>query len=303
MKNLIDITKIDLRFEQLRLKNPKAEGILLASISERGVEDPVGGILSDDRLILLDGFKRYRCALKCKITELPYTTYGSDETLGVITLLKISNDRSLHILEQAKIVRELVESYKLKVSDIAAKLSKSNFWVRMRITLLSEVTPYCLQKIFEGSFPAWCALGKLRQLKRYYQITNQGIDEFVETVSGKYLSCREIDLLAQGYFSGFLDKKQIAGNDFKWAVDKMKRLSLSVQDLGSNDQQSIRELEIVQKYMGRVIVKSPRWNKNNSEFMSMATILAEGILSKIDSLGKTLHNFIKDFSDEGSGKK
>lgn len=298
MKNLIDITKIDLRFEKLRLKNPKEEGILWISIIERGIEDPIAGILNDNIFILLDGFKRYRCAVKCKITEIPYIIYSEDEMSGVINLLKISSEKSLHILEQAKIVQELVNVYNLTMNDVASKLGKSSNWVRMRMALLSELTPLCLQKIFDGSFPVWCALGKLRQLKRFHKFSDDKVDEFINIVCGQFLSCRDIDLLAQGYFSGHLNRDKLKDNDFNWAIDKMKKLSLSENNFSNSNRQFIKDLEIAQKYIGRLIIKSPYWDKKNTEFMSVATILAEGILDKIERLRDTLYNFIEDFNND-----
>ena len=57
--------------------------------------------------ILLNGFKRYRCASKLRIRMVPYASLGEDEVAGILNLLRISNDRSLRILEQARFIDEL----------------------------------------------------------------------------------------------------------------------------------------------------------------------------------------------------
>jgi hypothetical protein len=88
----IEISSLDLRYEGYRLKSRIAEKALLASIIEHGVRDPLQGVdLGDGIRILLNGFKRYRCAKKLNISIVPYRSFGSDEPLGIIKLIRISN--------------------------------------------------------------------------------------------------------------------------------------------------------------------------------------------------------------------
>ena len=58
----VEISSLDLRFEGYRLKNKRAETALLVSILENGIKDPLQGVDSEESRILLNGFKRYRCA-------------------------------------------------------------------------------------------------------------------------------------------------------------------------------------------------------------------------------------------------
>ena len=55
------------------------------------------------------GFKRLRCAKRLGISMAPYASMGADEVLGIIELIRISNARSLSILEQARFVDEVNE--------------------------------------------------------------------------------------------------------------------------------------------------------------------------------------------------
>ena len=58
----IELSNLDLRYKSLRIKNKKQEGKLLSSIAERGIEEPFEGVDADGVHMLLNGFKRYRCA-------------------------------------------------------------------------------------------------------------------------------------------------------------------------------------------------------------------------------------------------
>ena len=44
MAEEIEISTIDLRYESYRMKNPALEARLLASIAERGIEEPLEGV-------------------------------------------------------------------------------------------------------------------------------------------------------------------------------------------------------------------------------------------------------------------
>ena len=61
----IELATIDLRYESYRLRNPGAEKRLLASITERGIEEPLEGVDAPEAKILLNGFKRYLQSIFC----------------------------------------------------------------------------------------------------------------------------------------------------------------------------------------------------------------------------------------------
>ncbi len=68
----VEISSLDLRYQSHRMKNARAEKKLLTSIQENGIREPLQGVdiatppspQSPQSRILLNGFKRYRCAKK-----------------------------------------------------------------------------------------------------------------------------------------------------------------------------------------------------------------------------------------------
>src|SRR5260370_42110868 len=103
------------------MKNPGLEARLLASIAVRGIEEPLEGVDRADGNILLNGFKRDRCASKLGIRVAPYASLGEDEALGILNLLRVSNDRSLTILEQARFIDELGKLHPMNGAPMADK--------------------------------------------------------------------------------------------------------------------------------------------------------------------------------------
>ena len=78
MSETVERTSLDLRYESYRLRNVAAEARLLASVAERGIEQPLSGVDTPQGRLLLDGFRRYRCATKLGIECLPYVTLGEE---------------------------------------------------------------------------------------------------------------------------------------------------------------------------------------------------------------------------------
>jgi hypothetical protein len=202
MVEQVEISSFDLRYQGCRMRCPGAEKALLLSILDKGIRDPLQGIDTEQCRILLDGFKRYRCANKLGIGIVPYSSLSSDEATGIIELIRMSNATSLSILEQAKLIDELKSVHHMSVSEIARLVDKSKGWVGMRVGIIGQMSPLVTSKIFGGKFPVYAYMYTLRPFIRMNGINKKEIDEFVGSVAGKKLSIRDIELLAHGYFKG-----------------------------------------------------------------------------------------------------
>jgi hypothetical protein len=82
MAGEVDLSTFDLRYESYRMRNPAQEARLLASITERGIEEPLEGVDVEGRRILLNGFKRYRCAVKLGSRPRPTPRSGTTRRRG-----------------------------------------------------------------------------------------------------------------------------------------------------------------------------------------------------------------------------
>jgi hypothetical protein len=73
MSQEIELSRLDLRYESHRMRQPSVEARLLSDIAERGIAEPLEGV---GNYILLNGFKRYRSARKLNISTVPYVSLG-----------------------------------------------------------------------------------------------------------------------------------------------------------------------------------------------------------------------------------
>jgi hypothetical protein len=289
MVTQVEISSFDLRYEGYRMRSAVAEKGLFFSISEKGIHHPLQGVDTRGARILLDGFKRYRCAKKLGIEIVPYCSLGEDEALGIMELIRISNAKSLSILEQAKLIDELKNVHKMSVGEIAGCLERSKAWVSVRCGIITEISPLVMDRVLRGQFPVYSYLYTLRSFIRINGIRKEDVDGFVESVSGKSLSIRDIDMLAHGYFKGTREfREQIANGDISWVLSRMKESSVALSGCSESEKGMLRDLEIVQKYMQRIRYKSKDSRFRSNGFFVQANLLSEGILRGFDGFKKAI---------------
>ena len=286
----IEISSLDLRYENFRLKSRTIENALLASIIDHGIQDPLKGVdLGDGISILLDGFKRYRCAQKLKIGIVPYHSFGNDEPIGIIKLIRTSNAKPITILEQAKLIDELQKVHGMSNADIAGLLEKSKAWVSMRTGILDEMSKYVMKRIFDGYFPVYSFMYTLRQFIRMNSISKNEIDEFVKSVSGKGLSIRDIELLAAGFFKGSDDlRQQIKEGNITWGLNRLKESIAQTAVCTTEELKLLRDLESVQRYMQRITYRVKDNSQGNDAFHAQASLLTQGIIKVLNSFTRAV---------------
>lgn len=294
MAQEVELSGLDLRYEGFRLKQPALEERLLAAIAQRGIEEALEGVEVQQTKVLLNGFKRYRCARKLRITSVPYSSLGPDEAAAILSLLKTSNNRALSILEQAGFIAELRQTRGMSVAEIAAELSRSKSWVSMRLGLLAEMSAKVRQQLFSGAFPVYPYMYLLRQFMRMNGVKAEQIEEFVLALSGKGLSVREVEQLAHGYFRGPESfREEIRKGNLALPLERMRQVPQSPDGCSEFERVLLGDLEVTQKYMQRVMGKSQDQRLQSRAFHAQCHLLTAGILSRsrafFDSL-RQLHD-------------
>ena len=289
MAQEIELSTLDLRYESFRMRNEALEARLLSSIAQSGIEEPLEGVARQGVCILLNGFKRYRCARKLSIEMAPYTSLGEDEAVGIMSLLRTSNNKTLSILEQAGFIDELKNLHRMGVTEIATELSRSKAWVSMRLGFIGEMSPKIRQKLFAGAFPVYPYMYTLRQFMRMNGVKKSEVEDFVVALSGKRLSVRDIEQLAHGYFRGPDSfREEIRSGNIALSLDRMRRVSADPDGCNDFERALLKDLEITQKYMQRVMGKATDRRLLTRSFHAQANLLTAGILSRASAFFQAL---------------
>lgn len=285
----VELSRLDLRYECCRMKHAAQESRLLVSLAQRGIEEPLEGVAVGESLVLLNGFKRYRCAQKLHLHKVPYLSLGPDETAGILSLLRTSNHKALSLLEQSGFVDELKSTRHLSVAEIAAELAVSKAWVSLRLGLMAELSEPVRRELFNGSFPVYAYMYTLRPFRRMNGVKSEQIEEFVRAVAGKKLSVRDIEHLAQGYFRGPESfREEIRQGHLALPLERMKQAAIPSEGCSQWERVLLNDLEITQKYMQRVMGKSQDPRLQSRTFHAQSHLLTAGILSRNTAFIQTL---------------
>ena len=291
MSETVERTSLDLRYQTYRLRNDTAEARLLASIAERDIEQPLTGVDTPQGRLLLDGFKRYRCATKLGIECVPYVSLGEQETAGIAALVR-AKQKTLSILEQARFVVDLLSLHDMSMADVAEMLSRSKAWVSMRRGLLEEMSEPLQEILFRGAFPVYSYMYTLRPFVRMNGLTQDDIERFVKAVSGQRLSVREIELLADGYFRGPASLRQeIDQGNWQWSLQQMQVVPEDAEACNDTERVLLADLQQLLKSIGRVMARCDDERLQSRAFHAQANLLLAGLLSRRESFFNKMEEF------------
>jgi hypothetical protein len=242
---------LDLRLSHLRQRDRAAEKVLLESIRTEGIKQPLVVVMPQtQKCLLLDGFKRYRCAKRLSMGVVPILTVEGDEKEGLLALMRFSREKSLTEIEHGAIVDRLHNCHGMSVMQIAQHLGCSTGWVSMRLGMISQMSALIRRKVLSGEFPPRAYLYGVRPFTRVND-TSQNADRFVMAVSGRGLSTRELFLLSRAYFQGSrVLRSRIEQGEVEHVLEALR--NQQVPDGGSGVQTMLDQIQSIVAGMDRL---------------------------------------------------
>jgi len=275
----LELSHLDLRYQGHRFQQPRLEEQLLSSIAQRGIQEPLQGVRDGSEAILLNGFKRARCARKLHLHTVPFASWGEDEVTGILQLLRGARHHALHLLEQARFVDELKSGRGMSVAEIAEQLSRSKAWVSLRLGLVAQLSPTVREALFSGAFPVYSYLYSLRPFRRLKPPDD--IDQFVTALRGKKLSVREIEGLAQGFFRGPESfRAEVLKGNLSLPLQQISTAPADPEGCSEFERIFLQDLERTHQGMLRVIGKSQDPRLQSGPFLVQCNLLSSGMLSR-----------------------
>jgi hypothetical protein len=285
----LELGDLDLRYEGYRLRQPHREEALLSAIAREGIREPLVGVTRDSTPILLDGFKRARCARTLHLHVVPFASWGADEVAGILQLLRADRQQALTLLEQARFVDELHNQRGLSPADIAQQLGRSQAWVTVRLGLVHELSPVVRDALFAGAFPVYAYLYTLRPFRRLKGVTAADLDQFVGALRGHRLSVRQIEGLAHGFFRGPPSfRQELLAGHLTLVLRHLAEAPCDPDSCSEFERIFLQDLEQTQKAMLRVIGKSQDPKLQSAAFRAQCSLLTAALLSQTTAFLRTL---------------
>jgi hypothetical protein len=287
----VEISSVDLRYERCRVRDARAERELLAEIGMRGIERPLSGVESGARWILVDGFKRFRCARSLNMGSVPCVSLGADEAAGILELLKGPGWKPLGFLEEARFLQELQSVHGMTLAEMAAALGRSKSWASMRLSALADMSETVRDVIFRGSFPAHAYLYSVRPFTRVNGVDAASVDAFVRATSGRGLSTREIARLADAYFRGPEElRRQIETGHLTMVLDEL-RGGAPRGAASSRERACLKDLEHLAAAMETLPGRAADPRLKSGAFRAQAHILLARILERAGGFVDAIRRF------------
>lgn len=196
----VNLEELDMRYEKLRAKQPKAERKLMAWLGEAGQQSPV--IVARRReggaYVVIDGHKRVRALKKLKADVVKVAVWEMEEEEALAANYRARRSGGGSAIEEGWLVAELHGVWKWNLARIGEKLIKSESWVSRRLSLAEEMPEYLRKAVSEGRIGAHAAMYSLTALTR---VNREESRHLVEKICDEALTSREIKEICQSYRS------------------------------------------------------------------------------------------------------
>ena len=138
----VSLNELGQGYRRYRLADPEAEDAMAGSLRRWGQLSPVVACVRDEKLELLDGFKRFGAARQIgALTSLSVRVLEVDERTAKAAILGLNRgQRATRELEEAWIVQALVRDDGMTQVEAAHLLSRHKSWVCRRLALLEKLS-------------------------------------------------------------------------------------------------------------------------------------------------------------------
>jgi ParB family transcriptional regulator, chromosome partitioning protein len=199
----LDLHRLDLRFAGSRLVEPQAVARIAQSIERCGqivpcivVAVPGGASTGSDPRVLIDGYRRVAALRRLGRDTAWVEQWTCDLTEALLGVLARTQDRRFASIEEALLLRELVQGQGLSQHDLARCSGRDVSWVSRRLALLSALPDAALAAVRAGKLSSWAANRIVVPLAR---ANTEHADRLLAELAVAPLSTRELQCWFEHY--------------------------------------------------------------------------------------------------------
>lgn len=141
----IAIDQIDLRFLSVRTPTAWAVNKMALSLKARGQITPI--VITPDPPTMVDGFKRIQAAPNLGMDRLKAIALNVEPTQAKAMMYLMNRSETFSLIQEAILVRELIEYDGLNQTEAARILEKHKSWVNRRLSMIRRLAPEIIEDI------------------------------------------------------------------------------------------------------------------------------------------------------------
>jgi ParB-like chromosome segregation protein Spo0J len=158
----LHLHRLELRFAATRISDAPAVQRLANSIEENGqlVECVAAGEPADVRPVLIDGYRRVAALRRLGRDTAQVQCWSCPVGQALAQVLARSGSRAFTAIEEAMLLRELIDAHGLTQRDAARQCARDVSWVQRRLMLLGGLPEALLQAV-RGARVSSCGPGSI----------------------------------------------------------------------------------------------------------------------------------------------
>jgi ParB-like chromosome segregation protein Spo0J len=141
----VDPDALDLTLGRLRLLPEGAVQEKMNSLAKKGQMSPLVAAEIEGRLVLVDGFLRQMAAVKLGLAKVLVEVVQLSTVQMKAQVYLRNRERGLFLLEECRLVQELVDVDGLTQVEVGDLLERHKTWVCRRLGLIRDLSPHLLQ--------------------------------------------------------------------------------------------------------------------------------------------------------------
>lgn len=160
----LDLHRLELRFAASRLVDPQAVTRIAHSIERCGQIVPCIVVAAAEatgaaaeHVVLVDGYRRAAALRQLGRDTVLVERWTCDLAAAVLGVLARAQDRPFAGIEEALLLRELMQGQGLSQHELARRCGRDVSWVSRRLQLLAGLPEAALTAVRAGKLSAWAA--------------------------------------------------------------------------------------------------------------------------------------------------
>ena len=193
--------QIDLRYEALRLLDPRRERLLVASMAAIGQQAPVVVVQgpSQSQPILVDGFKRIRALKHLRRDTVQAIAWDLEEREAQLLGRLMRSASRESPMEQAWLLEELKSRFRMSPEELARRFDRTPSWVSRRLALVRVLPEPVQAAVRKGRLSSHTAMRVLVPLAR---ANRKDCLALLEALLKAACSTRQAEALHAGWVRG-----------------------------------------------------------------------------------------------------
>jgi ParB/RepB/Spo0J family partition protein len=157
----LDLHRLELRFAATRMVNAAAVARLTDSIQECGQLVPCVAACSadarDEQWVLIDGYRRVAALARLGRDTAQVRCWNCTVGQALTQLLARCGSRPFTPIEEAMLLRELIDTHGMTQREAARQCARDASWVQRRLMLLGALPEAVLQAVRHAQVSSWAA--------------------------------------------------------------------------------------------------------------------------------------------------